>query len=733
MTRNISIYTPLGDDLKFCTFSGEEELSNLFEFTLELQSDRRDLVAADMLGQSITIEIELRSGAKRHLNGQCTRFNFTGVADSTGRFYKYKAILRSWLWYATRSTDYKVFQKMDVPSIVKDRLSKYPFAIDDRTTAAYPVLDYTVQYRESDFNFVSRLMENEGIYYFFEHSMGEHIMVLCDAIAAHAYYPDYELIPFYAPDMTYSDDARDHFDHWLVSQSVDPGIYATDEFDFKKPKADLSVDDAYPRPHNHSGYENFEFPGGYTDPGIGDHYAEVRMQELQNGNELIQAQGSMRGAAVGFLFALENHKREDQNREYLIVKVRYNGRDDHFESAGSGGAYHYHTEVVNIPTTENFRPKRITPKPKTYGSESAIITGPKGEEIYTDPYGRVKLQFHWDRYGTWDENSSCWIRVSSPWAGSNFGGIFIPRIGQEVLVDFINGNPDRPMVVHRVYNEDNMPPWDLPANDTQSGFLTRSTRGGAAGPGLKDGAGDANAMRFDDRIGEEQLWIHAQLDQLTEVENDEEKWVGRDRKKDIDRDETSTIGRDRTETVMHDETITVHHDRTETVDNNEIVSIGVNQTFNVGSNRTKSVGKNEKDSIGKSWSINVGKYKTETIGMAYMQNVGLGRMENVGLGYNLNVGMVMATVVGLNKSTTVVNNQSVSVGANQSVTVGETFTIDVGGGSNITMDEGAITLRVGDSSLIMKKDGTITLSGKDLTFFGENKILSQSPQVRDND
>jgi type VI secretion system secreted protein VgrG len=728
MTRNISIYTPLGDDLKFCTFSGEEELSNLFEFTVELQSDRRDLVAADMLGQSITIEIELRSGAKRHLNGQCTRFNFTGVADSTGRFYKYKAILRSWLWYATRSTDYKVFQKMDVPSIVKDRLSKYPFAIDDRTTAAYPVLDYTVQYRESDFNFVSRLMENEGIYYFFEHSMGEHVMVLCDAIAAHAYYPDYELIPFYAPDMTYSDDARDHFDHWLVSQSIDPGIYATDEFDFKKPAADLSVDDAHIRPHSHSGYETFEFPGGYTDPGIGDHYAEVRMQELQNGVELIQAQGSMRGAAVGFLFALENHKREDQNREYLIVKVRYSGRDDHFESAGSGGAYHYHTEVVNIPTTENFRPKRITPKPKTYGSESAIITGPKGEEIYTDPYGRVKLQFHWDRYGTWDENSSCWIRVSSPWAGSNFGGIFIPRIGQEVLVDFINGNPDRPMVVHRVYNEDNMPPWDLPANDTQSGFLTRSTRGGAAGPGLKDGAGDANAMRFDDRIGEEQLWIHAQLDQLTEVENDEEKWVGRDRKKDIDRDETNTIGRDRTETVMHDETITVHNDRTERVDHDEKISIGdnrtedvgINETISIGANRTKSVGKNEKDSIGKSWSINVGKYKTETIGMAYMQNVGLGRMENVGLGYNLNVGMVMATVVGMHQSSNVGQDWSQTVGGNWSNNTAKVVQITAGD---------AIELVCGASVLKMDSGGNITINGVKIDVVGSSHIGLESDRI----
>jgi type VI secretion system secreted protein VgrG len=589
MNRTITIHTPLGEDLKFVSFKGNEALSRSFEFTVELISTRRDIDASEMLGQSITIDIEALNNAKRYLNGQCVRFSFTGVGDTTGRYYMYQATLRSWLWYATRGSDCKVFQKMDVPTIVKDRLGKYPFAIDDRTTAAYPVLDYCVQYRESDFNFVSRLMENEGIYYYFDHSMGDHVMVLCDALAAHGYFENYETVPFYAPDITYSDDNRDHYSQWLVTQSLDPGAYATDDYDFKKPREDLSITEEQPRNHNHSSYEIFDFPGGYTDMGDGEHYAQIRIQALQNGREIINAEGQVRGAAVGYLFALENHKRDDQNREYLITSIAYSGKDDHYESGGTSSAFNFSANVSTMPTTETYRPKRVTAKPTTSGSESAIITGPKGEEIYTDQYGRIKLQFHWDRYGTWDENSSCWIRVSSPWAGSNFGGIFIPRIGQEVLVDFINGNPDRPMVVHRVYNEDNMPPWDLPANDTQSGFLTRSTRGGAPGPGLKDGAGDANAMRFDDRIGEEQLWIHAQLDQLTEVENDEEKWVGRDRKKDIDRHETNTIGVNRTETVGGNETITVKGSRAETVGKGEVIGITGSQAITVSDTQALTV------------------------------------------------------------------------------------------------------------------------------------------------
>jgi type VI secretion system secreted protein VgrG len=590
MTRNIIIHSPFKEDIKFRSFNGDESLSKLFEFSIQMQSDSRDLAAPDILGQSITIEINALHDSKRYLNGQCTHFEYTGVAETeTGRYYKYIATLRPTFWYATRSSDFKVFQKMDVPSIIKDRLSKYPFAIDDRTTTAYPILDYCVQYRESDFAFTSRLMEKEGIYYFFEHSMGDHVLVLCDSIAAHAPYPDYESVPFYAPDMTYSDDARDHYSAWSVSHTVDPGTYATDDFDFKQPAADLSITKNNPRPHANSSYEIYDFPGGYTDMGDAEHYSQVRMEELQNGNEIVTGKGEVRGAAVGFLFTLENHKREDQNREYLITRVKYSARDDKYESAGSGSSYFYNAEVVTIPSSEIFRPKRVTPIPRTFGSESAIITGPKGEEIYTDQYGRIKLQFHWDRYGTWDENSSCWIRVASPWAGSNFGGIFIPRIGQEVLVDFINGNPDRPMVVHRVYNEDNMPPWDLPANDTQSGYLTRSTRGGAAGPGLRDGAGDANAVRFDDRLGAEELWIHAQLDQLTEVENDERKWVGRDRKKEIDRDETNTIGRDRKETVVGNETITVKGSRAETVGKGEVIGITGSQAITVSDTQALTV------------------------------------------------------------------------------------------------------------------------------------------------
>ena len=417
-----------------------------------------------------------------------------------------------------------------------------------------------------------------------------------------------------------------------------------------------------------------------------------------------------------------------------MVGVSYHFQENVHSSEGGGGVANggsmQQFAMEAHPTSVPYRPETVTPKPRTQGPQTAVVVGPAGEEIWTDQYGRVKVQFHWDRVGAMNEKSSCWVRVSTSWAGPQFGAIHIPRIGMEVIVDFLNGDPDYPIILGCVYNAVNMPPWSLPANATQSGILTRSSKGGAPGAGMGAGGGDANALRFEDKKGQELLWAHAEKDFLSETENDESKWVGRDRRKTVDRDEINHIGRDRTETVDRDETITVHNHRSERVDHNEKISIGdnrdedvglnetiaigrnrtetvglnesvtvgKNQTFNVGDNRSKSVGKNEKDSIGKNWSINVGKFKTETIGMAYMQNVGLGRMENVGLGYNLNVGAVMATVVGLNQSTNVAMNKSTSVGKTYAITAADEFSVTVG-----------------KSVLVMKKDGTITLNGHDLT------------------
>lgn len=684
MNRAFNVTTVFGSALRFSSLRGHEEISRLFELTLLLKSEQKSFDPQAILGTPVTLEMELAGGARRHLNGQCMQFAQVG---KHGRHYLYQALLKPWLWYGTRRSDYRIFQNMTAPDMVKQVLGQYPFPTRYMLTRNYRLWEYCVQYRESDANFVMRMLENEGIWFWFEHSAGEHVMVISDDIGLCNPYPGYASLPF-TPDVAYP--GQDHLDVWSAGGALKPGQYMTHDYNFTMPRSDLAVRRDQSPGHAHGSYEIFDYPGGYTNLSEGEAYARVRTEELQSSHLRGQATGFARGLAPGYLFSLEKHPDAAQNREYLIVAAHYQFTDNDYEATHSSDELELRIQVETHPSNQPFRPQRLTPKPQTSGPDTATVTGPQGQEIYTDEFARVKVSFPWNRYCSKDENSSCWIRVSSPWAGSNFGGIQIPRIGQEVLVDYLNGDPDRPVITSRLYNAFQMPPWQLPGNATQSGFLTRSSLGG--------GYENANALRFEDKKGEEQLWIHAEKNQDIEVEHDETHWVGNDRSKTIDRDETSHIKRDRTETVDRDETITVHGNRKEEVDGNETIDIHKNRTetvdghetitvhknrtetvdgnekISVHGNRTKTVDGNETDRIGKSWSIQVGRNKTETISLASLQNVGLGKMVNIGAAYNLNVGMMMVSNVGLSRTDHIGQSHNASVGKSYSLTVG-------GGGS----------------------------------------------------
>ena len=767
MTRRVTIHTPLGDELHFRELRGQENISQLFSLDVEMLSESESIDPKALLGKNATIEIETQGGGRRFIDGIVTRF---GMQGQDHRHYAYKARLSPWLWLATRKSDFRIFQNQTVPDIIEQVLGVYGHPMQRKLTRAYRSWDYCVQYNESDCDFVSRLMEHEGIYYFFEHASGRHTLVLCDdIIASHSVLPGGESIPFYPPEKAAAGD-QENIHAWQLEQEIKPGRHYIDDYDFKKPRAELSHMRRDPPGHAHDGHETYEWPGGYTEHGDGDAYIRVRLKQGLTGHSRVRGQSCHRALATGYTFSLYNYPRGDQNRQYLITGLSYHLKENPRVSAVAPGAKgsaaedgsFQRYELQAQPTSLAFTPPRTTPKPRTTGPQTAVVVGPAGEEIWTDEYGRIKVQFHWDRLGSKDQNSSCWIRVATNWAGPGFGAISIPRIGHEVVVDFLNGDPDYPIVTGCVYNAANMPPWALPANATQSGIKTRSSKGGAAGAGMKNGPGDANAIRFEDKAGAEQLWLHAQKDQLTEVENDEDKWVGNDRRKTIDRDETSVIHRDRTETVDRDETITVHNNRTERVDHDEKISIGdnrnedvgIDENISIGKNRSKTIGRNEKDKIGNNWSIKVGKMKTETIGIAYMQNVGVGRMENVGVAYNLNVGAIMATIVGSTQTTSVGSSQSTTVGSTKTTTVGTTYSLTVGGGggggssagggglasnvvapsesgsggggggSNITMDAQSVAITVGSSSLVLKADGTITVNGNSIQLIGANDVTN---------
>ena len=724
--RVMEIVTPLGEDvLLFHSMHGREELGRLSEFDVTLLSKKADVNLDDILSKNVTVKLELPDRKTRYFNGFVTRFAQTGMH---GRYHLYSARVSAWPWFLTRSANCRIFQDLTVPEIIKKVFEEYSIAdFKAELTATYTKRVYCVQYRETDFNFISRLMEEEGIYYFFRHKEGRHTMVLADSYTAHAPFAGYEQIPYIPMERTTRID-QECVKDWDFAREVQPGRYCLDDFDFEKPSSDLKVKTKNKRKYELCDYEIFDSPGEYLKSGEGEHYVRIRLDERQYQFELANAKSNARGICVGSLFKLTGQQRNDQNREYLVLSADYELEYTEYEAMESRGA-HYACGFTALDSKQQFRPRRLTPCPYVQGPQTALVVGPAGDEIYTDKYGRVKVQFHWDRYGKSDENSSCWMRVAHPWAGKNWGMVAIPRIGQEVIVDFLEGDPDQPIITGRVYNAEQMPPWELPANKTQTGVLTRSSKGGSGA--------NANAIRFEDKKGSEQLWIHAEKNQDIEVENDETHWVGHDRRKTIDNDETTLVKHDRTETVGNNETISIGVNRTETVGSNETIGIGANRTETVGSNETVTVGSNRSITVGASETKTVALQRThavgvnETIAIGAAQEVAIGAYQTVNVGANqdINIGANQSTNVGANRSIDVGANLSTNVGADESRSVSDGRSTSIGKddalkvGKNLVIDAGdSVTIKTGSASITMKKDGTITIKGKDITVEGSGKI-----------
>ncbi len=477
MKRFVEIDTPLKPGaLLFHRMRAREELGRLSEYELDLLSSDRAINLDGVLGKTVTVKLELGDDKVRSFSGYVTRFSLAGMH---GRFHLYHATVRPWLWFLTRTTNCRIFQGKKVPEILKEVFEKHPSVADVKfeLTDSYTPWEFCVQYRESDFNFVSRLMENEGIYYFFRHDGDRHTLVLADSSSAHpiASFADSPgsrkqsgpgSIPFIEPERQNRVD-REHVSEWSMTHELQPGKYALTDFDFEKPGVDLQVRTRVMRDHAMSEYEIYDYPGEYLDRGDGELYARTRMEELQAKFERVYATTNARGLATGELFTLTSHPRDDQNVEYLVVSAEYELKSLEYEATEAAGV-EYACRISALNSHQPFRSERTTPKPIVYGPQTAVTVGPSGEPIHTDKFGRVKVQFHWDRYGTKDDKSSCWVRVSQNWGGKGWGGMFIPHVGQEVIVQFLEGDPDMPLITGRVYNADNMPPVPLPGGKTQS-------------------------------------------------------------------------------------------------------------------------------------------------------------------------------------------------------------------------------------------------------------------------
>jgi type VI secretion system secreted protein VgrG len=504
------VKSPLGDKLLLRGVQGREELGRPFSYTLDLLSEDESINPSSILGQDMTIKLSLEDESDRCIHGIVTRFSATG---SIGRYTRYGAQLRPWIWLLSHTSDCRIFQNETIPDIIKTVFRDLGFTdVDDALTGTYKPLEYVVQYRESAFNFVTRLMERAGIYYFFTHEESKHSLVLADSASAHGPAKGYEEVPYYPPEVNHARD-HDHFDGWALEHQFRTGVFAVNDFDFKRPSADLNAKSSSPRDHAKSDLEYYDYPGEYIEVEDGETFAKLALQAHQAEYEQVRGKGNARGLGAGHLFTLKNFKRSDQNREYLIVSVDCKIQVKGYESQGRDSAGStYEASMLAIDSKADFRLAHATPKPTVAGPQTAIVTGKDGEEIWTDEHGRVKLQFHWDRVGKSNEESSCWVRVAQLWAGSGWGGMYVPRIGQEVVVEFLDGDPDRPLVTGCVYNGNNRPPQELPGKASQSGIKSRSTKG--ANPD------DANEIRFEDKKGEEELFIRAQKDFKEVVKHD---------------------------------------------------------------------------------------------------------------------------------------------------------------------------------------------------------------------
>jgi type VI secretion system secreted protein VgrG len=653
--RPMWLETTLGKDkLLLESFSGQESVSGLFHFTLELVSKAPDVAAESVVRTPATIHIALAEGGSRPLHGIVSRFVQLGQKDG---MTSYRAELVPWLWLLSLSSTCRTFQAKTVPDIVKQvfqdaGFSDFKFKLVKKD---WQPRDYCVQYRETHFDFVSRLLEDEGIYYFFEHEAGKHTMILVDDKSMIVSAPGASVVNIVLGET--SQLAKDGITQVELERSACTSAVALTDFNPLTPSTGLMAKEGKKD-------EFYDYPGQYAVRAEGDRYAKIRLQERLAFEVLVRGDGSSRRLRSGYKFDLDGHYRGPMNRPYFVLSVSHMGTGAGHTTGDSSG-FVYRSAFVAMPHATQYRPPRAAPKPRVYGSQTAIVVGPAGEEIHTDEYGRVKVQFHWDREGKKDEKSSCWVRVSSTWAGKGWGQIEIPRIGQEVVVDFLEGDPDRPIITGRVYNAEQMPPYALPAKKTQSGVKSRSTKGGTTD--------NFNEIRFEDEKGKEEVYIHAEKDKKVVVENDNSEMIGNDEAIDVKK--------------------------------NQSVSVGKNQSITVGDNRTLSVGKNE--------TISIEKNRSESVGESETVSVGKNRGHDVGQDESLNVGG--------KRSLSVDKDETIAVHGVRSTNIGKDDKLEVGKNLVITVAD-QITLATGDASITMKKNGDIVIKGKNLTLEGSAKI-----------
>ncbi|PXA98379.1 type VI secretion system tip protein VgrG [Nostoc sp. 3335mG] len=553
-TRIGELKTPLGPDrIALSRFDGVEGLSELFEFRVEGVATEDDLPLVDIIGKNCTVTLNTIDGGKRHFDGIATEVQWLGARES---LYDYAMTLRPWLFLLSRRVNSRIFHQSTAPDIIAQIFADYGgAAVFERSglTKSYPTLEYCVQFRETDLDFVHRLMEQHGINYLFTYGEGKHTLVLGDSNSSFHQIPG-GTRPYYQLSNQHRR-KEEHFHKWTPGRRLTTGKVTLNDYDFKKPGANLMVERTGDAEYNHGQIELYNAPGKYTVRGDGEQYATSSLNSLRAADGRHSAAGDCIAAQPGLTVTLEKHPTGKLNRQYIFVRCSHSFLAESYRSGGGSTSEPYRGTYEMLESDIDYAPAQRTPAPVITGPQTAKVVG-QGE-IDCDKYGRILVDFHWDR----EHQQSMRCRVAQVWAGKQWGGVFLPRIGMEVLVQFLDGDPDRPVVIGSVYNQDNMPPYALPEKNLTSGWKSQSS---------PDAQG-YNEFVFDDSAGKELVRMHAQHDHETVVENNETRDVGVNRTTNIGTNDTLTVGQDllvtagnsitlrvgRSTIVMNDQSITL--------------------------------------------------------------------------------------------------------------------------------------------------------------------------------
>jgi type VI secretion system secreted protein VgrG len=702
--RRLQIETPLGPDaLVLTSLTGQEGMSRLFRFDAELTGRDQTCDFDKIVGKNVTVSI-LMSGGKRYINGIVSRFSQSG---SVGDHGSYRAEIVPWLWFLTRTTDCRIFQNKTVTDICEKIFKEYGFNdFRIKLRGNHSVWDYCVQYRETDFNFVSRLLEEEGIFYFFEHEDGKHTLVVSDVPSEHKPAPDMSKLRFEHAQVT---GAEEDVVTWFgKSQEVRASKNAATDYNMETPSLDL-LSSATGKDQRK--YELYDYPATGGAPAKRDEVdriVRVRQQEEDTLRVVFDGGSSARSLTPGYTFELQGvgeGKVDTFDGTYLLTAVTHRAAESWAPGEGGAGSS-YENDFQCIDLAVPFRPARRTPKPVINGVQTALVVGPGGEEIFVDKYGRVKVHFFWDREDKRDDKSSCWIRVSQGWAGKNWGMVTIPRIGQEVVVSFLEGDPDCPLITGRVYNAEQMPPYDLPANMTQSGIKSRSSKGGSPA--------NFNEIRMEDKKGSEELYFHAEKDENHIVENDQ----------------TLLVGHDKSDTIQNDKFIEVKNKHIEKIGASMTVDVGSNQSISVGANLTETVAINYAETVGAAMELTVGAALSIAVGGVMAEAIGAGKSETVGGGKTLTVAKDLTERVGGKRTVNIAKDLSETIEGKHKEVVEKEFLLQAKKIQLTAEDE--ISIVTGDAKLILKKNGDITLSGQKLNIKGSGDVIIKGSTIKEN-